>query len=97
MPATFQKAVDKPEIGITSKIEPLEETQSVPSGGSTDVGDVSYVAPVIRLRATTAPQRYRPWHSWAVVACGGMSIRPQGNGLRSAEAMAKTMVDSVYG
>ena len=87
----IQKAVDKPEIGITSKIEPLEETQSVPSGGSTDVGDVSYVAPVIRLRATTAPSG-TPWHSWAVVACGGMSIGHKGMAY-AAEAMAKTMVD----
>lgn len=87
----IQAAVNKPQVGIVSKIEPLEETQSVPSGGSTDVGDVSYVVPVIRLRATTAPSG-TPWHSWAVVACGGMSIGHKGMRY-AAEAMSMTMVD----
>jgi hypothetical protein len=41
-----------------------------PSGGSTDVGDVSYI-PEITLMATTA---LMSWHSWVVVASGGMSI-----------------------
>ena len=90
----IQAAVNKPEIGLVSKIEPLEETQEVASGGSTDVGDVSYVVPVIRLRATTAPNG-TPWHSWAVVACGGMSIGHKGMAF-AAEALARTMVD-LYG
>ncbi len=87
----IQAAVGKPEIGIESKIEPLEETLTVAAGGSTDVGDVSYVVPVIRLRATTAPSG-TPWHSWAVVACGGMSIGHKGMRY-AAEAMSMTMVD----
>ena len=44
----------------------------LPGGGSTDVGDVSWLVPEIRLRATTAPKD-TPWHSWAVVACGGFA------------------------
>ena len=87
----IQAAVNKPEVGIKSVIEPLEETSSVAAGGSTDVGDVSYVVPVIRLRATTAPSG-TPWHSWAVVACGGMSIGHKGMRY-AAEAMTMTMVD----
>ena len=87
----IQRAVGKPEIGLVSKVEPLEETFDTPRGGSTDVGDVSYVAPVIRLRATTAPNG-TPWHSWAVVACGGMSIGHKGMRY-AAEALATTMVD----
>ncbi|NJB87841.1 aminobenzoyl-glutamate utilization protein B [Lewinella marina] len=87
----IQDAVKKPQIGVVSKIEPLEPTQEVASGGSTDVGDVSYVVPVIRLRATTAPNG-TPWHSWAVVACGGMSIGHKGMAF-AAEALARTMVD----
>jgi len=55
------------------------------------VGDVSYVVPVIRLRATTAPKG-TPWHSWAVVACGGMSIGHKGMAY-AAKAMSMTMVD----
>jgi aminobenzoyl-glutamate utilization protein B len=69
----------------------MEETLEHPSGGSTDVGDVSYVAPVIRLRATTAPKG-TPWHSWAVVACGGMSIGHKGM-VYASKALSMTMVD----
>ena len=60
-------------IGIESIISPLKETKEHPMGGSTDVGDVSFVVPTIRLSATTAPKG-TPWHSWAVVACGGLSV-----------------------
>lgn len=63
----IQEATGKEQVGIESIISPLEETAKFPMGGSTDVGDVSYVVPVIRLRATTAPKG-TPWHSWAVVA-----------------------------
>jgi aminobenzoyl-glutamate utilization protein B len=73
----IQEATDKPQVGIESVINPLEETLEHPMGGSTDVGDVSYVVPTIRLGATTAPKG-TPWHSWAVVACGGMSIGHKG-------------------
>jgi aminobenzoyl-glutamate utilization protein B len=87
----IQAALGKPEIGIESTIEPLEETSKIASGGSTDVGDVSYNVPTIRLGATTAPSG-TPWHSWAVVACGGMSIGHKGMRY-AAEVLAMTMVD----
>lgn len=87
----IQKATGKPEVGILSEIEPMEETLEHPMGGSTDVGDVSWVVPTIRLSATTAPQG-TPWHSWAVVACGGMSIGHKGMGY-AAKALSMTMVD----
>ena len=60
-------------------------------GGSTDVGDVSFVVPTIRLSATTAPKG-TPWHSWAVVACGGMSIGHKGMAY-AAKALGMTMVE----
>lgn len=87
----IQKATGKEEVGIESIIQPMEETLEHPMGGSTDVGDVSYVVPTIRLGATTAPKG-TPWHSWAVVACGGMSIGHKGMGY-AAKALAMTMVD----
>lgn len=87
----IQLATEKPQVGIESIISPMEETLEHPMGGSTDVGDVSYVVPVIRLRATTAPKG-TPWHSWAVVACGGMSIGHKGMDY-AAKAMSMTMVD----
>lgn len=87
----IQEATGKEQVGIYSEIEPLEETQEHPRGGSTDVGDVSFVVPTIRLSATTAPKG-TPWHSWAVVACGGMSIGHKGMAY-AAKVLSMTMVD----
>ena len=77
--------------GINGTIKPLEITKADPDGGSTDVGDVSYIVPEITLLATTAPYK-APWHSWVVVACGGMSIGHKGL-LFASKALATTMVD----
>jgi aminobenzoyl-glutamate utilization protein B len=87
----IQEATGKPQIGLVSKIEPMEETAEHSMGGSTDVGDVSWVVPTIRLSATTAPNG-TPWHSWAVVASGGMSIGHKGMAY-AAKALSMTMVD----
>lgn len=87
----IQEATGNPQVGLHSKVEPLEETKENAGGGSTDVGDVSWVAPTIRLSAATAPIG-TPWHSWAVVACGGMSIGHKGM-LHASKALALTMVD----
>lgn len=87
----IQKATNKPEVGLDGEINELLETREDPPGGSTDVGDVSWIVPEIRLSATTAPKG-TPWHSWAVVSCGGMSIGHKGM-IYAAKAMAMTMVD----
>ncbi len=87
----IQKATGKPEVGMDSKINPLRETQELPGGGSTDVGDVSWNVANINLSVTTAPKD-TPWHSWAVVACGGMSIGHKGM-IYASKAMAMTMLD----
>lgn len=73
----IQEATGKEQVGIDGTIKPLEETKENPGGGSTDVGDVSWLVPEVRLGVTTAPVG-TPWHSWAVVACGGMSIGHKG-------------------
>lgn len=77
--------------GISGTIKPLEVTKPDPTGGSTDVGDVSYIVPEISLLATTAPYE-SPWHSWVVVACGGMSIGHKGL-LFASKSLGTTMVD----
>jgi len=87
----IQEATGKPQVGMDSQIKPLEETLEHPGGGSTDVGDVSWVVPTIRLRTTIAPKD-TPWHSWAVVACGGMSIGHKGLE-QAAKALSMTMTD----
>lgn len=87
----IQEATGKPQIGMDSSIEPMKETEDHPGGGSTDVGDVSWNVANINLGVTTAPKD-TPWHSWAVVACGGMSIGHKGM-LQAAKAMGMTMAD----
>lgn len=87
----IQEATQKPQIGMDSSIKPLRETSENPGGGSTDVGDVSWNVANINLRVTTAPKD-TPWHSWAVVACGGMSIGHKGM-IYASKAMSMTMLD----
>ena len=87
----IQEATGKEQVGMDSKMYEFKETKEHPGGGSTDVGDVSWNVANINLRVATAPKE-TPWHSWAVVACGGMSIGHKGM-LHAAKAMAFTMVD----
>jgi aminobenzoyl-glutamate utilization protein B len=79
------------QTGLDGKIYPLRETLEHPAGGSTDVGDISWLVPEITLQATTAPAN-TAWHGWSVVACGGMSIGHKGLVL-AAKSLAMTMVD----
>ncbi len=87
----IQESTGKPQVGLHSKVEPLETTSPEGGGGSTDVGDVSWIVPTVRLSTATAPIG-TPWHSWAVVACGGMSIGHKGL-LHSSKTLAMTMAD----
>jgi aminobenzoyl-glutamate utilization protein B len=87
----IQVATGKKETGIDGKVHPFRATEKEAEGGSTDVGDVSWLVPEIRLGVTTAPEG-TPWHSWAVAACGGMSIGHKGM-VYAAKALALTMAD----
>ena len=87
----IQEATGKEQTGLDGTVKPLEETKENPGGGSTDVGDVSWLVPEVRLGVTTAPTG-TPWHSWAVVACGGMSIGHKGM-LYAGKALALTAYD----
>ena len=77
--------------GIDGNVKPLEPTKPDPVGGSTDVGDISWIVPEISLLVTTAPYE-TPWHSWVVAACGGMSIGHKGM-LYASKALAAAMID----
>jgi len=87
----IQEATGKPQVGMDGEVHPLKETQELPGGGSTDVGDVSWNVPNINLGVIVAPKD-TPWHSWAVVACGGMSIGHKGM-IYASKAMGMTMLD----
>ncbi|HBK87374.1 MAG TPA: amidohydrolase, partial [Cytophagales bacterium] len=87
----IQETSGSPVIGLDGKIYPMIPTDEDPSGGSTDTGDISWVVPTVRLRVTTGAKG-APWHSWAEVACAGMSIGHKGM-VYAAKALAMTMVD----
>ena len=60
-------------------------------GGSTDVGDVSYMVPTVGLEAATwIPGT--PAHSWQAVACSGKEIGTKGM-MVAAKTMALTAID----
>ncbi len=90
---TILKESGKSLLGLDGKVKPLKQTMPA-QGGSTDVGDVSQVVPVISLGVTTAAQG-GPWHSWAVVACTGMSIGHKCL-IYASKVLAMTMLD-LYG
>ncbi|MEO7991275.1 MAG: amidohydrolase [Chryseolinea sp.] len=79
------------QTGLNGKINLLKATKEDPAGGSTDVGDISWIVPEITVLVTTAPAN-TAWHGWSVVACGGMSIGHKGM-LFAAKSLAMTMVD----
>ncbi len=87
----IQRAVKMEENGLDGSIGGIDPTSEFPAGGSTDVADISWITPEISLVATTAPIG-TPWHSWAVVACGGMSIGHKGM-VFAAKSLALTMID----
>ncbi|HMQ06670.1 MAG TPA: amidohydrolase [Saprospiraceae bacterium] len=73
-----------------ARVEPFE-IKMRKGGGSTDVGDISWVVPTVGLRtATWVPNT--PAHSWQAVAAGGMSIGRKGM-MVAAKSMALTAMD----
>lgn len=79
-----------PPVSNAALITPLK-TVTDAGGGSTDVGDVSYVVPTVGIStATWVPGT--PAHSWQAVACGGTEIGTKGM-MTSAKTMAMTAID----
>ena len=85
----IQAATQVPAVGMSREIEALDA--QVEEGGSTDVGDVSWIVPTLNLTVVTSP-RNAPWHAWPVVASGGTSIGHKGM-IVAAKTLAATMVD----
>lgn len=87
----IQRATGVEASGLAAALKPLEEQKPDPEGGSTDVGDISWIVPTLHFSVTTAPQK-APWHAWPVVACGGMSIGHKGM-IYAAKTLATTAID----
>jgi aminobenzoyl-glutamate utilization protein B len=79
---------DAPPLESAARIQPFEMK---PAGGSTDVGDVSWVVPTAGLDAATWVPGTAA-HSWQAIAAGGTSIGEKGM-LVAAKTLARTAVD----
>ncbi len=76
------------DIDIRAEVQPFKAKHGA---GSTDVGDVSWLAPTAGLRiATWVPGT--PAHSWQAVAAGGVSIGHAGM-MQAARVLALTGAD----
>lgn len=84
-----QKAMGVKEAGMATTVMPL--VKEVKVGGSSDVGDVSWITPVALFGWPSLPLGVS-LHSWAVTACGGMSIGDKAS-LASAAILAAVGYD----
>jgi aminobenzoyl-glutamate utilization protein B len=81
----LQEVLGIEPLGYPSEVTPLADGIQPPQGGSTDVAEVSRLAPGVGLYVATAGLNL-PWHSWATAASHG---RP--NAARGAMVAAKTL------
>ena len=81
----LQTAVGIEPLGYPTEIEPLAADVQPTEGGSTDVAEVTRLAPGVSLYVATAGLNL-PWHSWAASASHG---RP--NAARGASVAAKVL------
>lgn len=75
---------------LRDEVLPLE-TEPRRGGGSTDVGDVSWLVPTEQFVATTQAHGC-PGHSWQITACTGTSIGEKG-GMVAAKTLACTALE----
>jgi aminobenzoyl-glutamate utilization protein B len=68
----LQKSFGMAEAGYPTQILPYDEGRAPEPSGSTDVGNVSWAAPVIELHVATWPSKI-PAHSWASTSASGAS------------------------
>jgi aminobenzoyl-glutamate utilization protein B len=74
---TLQENTGKEQDGYSTEVEELADEPEDPSGGSTDVAEVSRIAPTVGFSVATAPQNI-PWHSWAVTSAHGRETAVKG-------------------
>jgi aminobenzoyl-glutamate utilization protein B len=87
----LQEYLGTKTTGLADTLRPLAATPQPPSGGSTDVAEVSWLAPTVGVSVVTAPEHV-PWHSWATTAFHGTPGAVRGTWV-AAKVMALTGVD----
>lgn len=66
----MQAFLDLETSGLRDTIDHLLPAPTPADGGSSDVAEVSYIAPTVEFSVTTAAEHI-PWHSWATSASHG--------------------------
>ena len=89
--ASAAAAVASPALAQNFPRRAVQLVVAFPPGGSTDVGDVSWVVPVAGF-TTACWVPGTPGHSWQAVACGGTTIGKKGMNL-AARTLAATAYD----
>jgi aminobenzoyl-glutamate utilization protein B len=89
---TVQRNLGIEERGLHDEVMPLTPPGGGGfGGGGTDVAEVSWNAPVLRMVAATTPLA-APGHSWAIVCTGKTSIAHKGM-LVASKTLAATVLD----
>ena len=87
-----QRLVDGREIGLNTEPKPLEPPPAQPiSGGSDDIGDVSWVAPTVTLRYPANIPNL-PGHNWSNAIAMATPIAHKGI-VAGSKVIAMTMID----
>ncbi len=90
----IQRAVGIEERGMNGEVQPLKDPPPAePAGGSTDVGDVSWVVPTVQARVATHAIG-TPGHSWQITAQGKSGQAKKGL-VHAAKVMAGVAVDAL--
>lgn len=88
---TLQKEVGVEATGYPTEVKPLADKMMPPQGGSTDVAEVTRLAPGVSIMVATAATDL-PWHSWATSASHGRANASRG-AVVAAKTMAMTAID----
>ncbi len=87
----LRKSFDSGELPAPGAEERIQVNDEGSGGGSTDVGDISWMLPTAQFTtATFVPGT--PGHSWQSAACAGMSIGRKGM-VNAAKTLAMTAAD----
>jgi aminobenzoyl-glutamate utilization protein B len=87
-----QRLVEGREIGLNTTLKPLEPPPAQPvSGGSDDIGDVSWVAPTVTVRYPANIPNL-PGHNWSNAISMATPIAHKGI-VAGSKTIAMTMVD----
>lgn len=87
----LQAALGREQKGLSTVIAPLDESAKPPMGGSSDVAEVSRIAPTVQVSTACEPLDM-PGHNWVTVACSGHELGRKGM-VTAAKVMAATALD----